>query len=354
MSTVNETGVTQKCEKCHGDLVFDAQNQVLMCQKCGNALLVTDQGDNLEKSFSELLMNAPTWQKDASVFQCQHCGAKSIISKFDIVAECDYCGANNINEIKEIPGVRPDAVVLFNLSKEEVQKKVHTWLSKRYFAPNDFKQMVANRQLHGVYFPVFNFDACVDTKYNGIQIVSHTVSVDVDGETVTRTEDFHHPLYGIDKHTFDDVLVLANEKITAQTLKSLQPFDTKKSKPFQQAYLSGYGVSQASKEPTQAWDDAKRQMEEVIRRKIKQQHSGVRIVDLKLDMEITDVKYKYALLPIYVGRTEYKGKKYELYVNGQTGKVYGKTPKSKWKVFTFFATMGTIVAGLGILLAMFL
>ena len=63
--------------------------------------------------------------------------------------------------------------------------------------------------------------------------------------------------------------------------------------------------------------------------------------------------YKYVLLPVYVGNTEYKNKKYELLINGQTGKVYGKAPKSPWKVFRFFASAFLLV-GAAIVLAMFL
>ena len=59
--------------------------------------------------------------------------------------------------------------------------------------------------------------------------------------------------------------------------------------------------------------------------------------NLQIEFGVTNVGYKYVLLPVYVGHTEYKGERYQLFVNGQTGKVYGKTPKSKWKIFSFFA-----------------
>ena len=353
MSTDQTITANQKCEMCQGDMVFDASQQVLICQKCGNSNFVTEQASDVEKSFHDLLINAPKWQKEASVFQCQHCGAKSVISKFDIVAACDYCGAENVNEIQEIPGVRPDTVVLFALSKEDAHAKAQTWLSKRFFVPNDFKQLAVSRTLHGVYFPAFNFDAQTSTRYHGVQVLTKTVSTVVNGETVTSSQDIRHPLRGFDKHIFDDLLVLANQAMTPKMLKSLQPFDTKKGKTFQQAYLSGFGVSQASTDPTQAWEDAKKQMEEVVRAKIIKQHSGVQIENLQLDMGITNVTYKYVLLPVYISHTEYKSAKYELCVNGQTGKVYCKTPKSRWKIFSFFATTFALCAtGLGIVLAM--
>ena len=205
MSTDQTITANQKCEMCQGDMVFDASQQVLICQKCGNSIFVTEQASDVEKSFHDLLVNAPKWQKEASVFQCQHCGAKSVISKFDIVAACDYCGAENVNEIQEIPGVRPDTVVLFALSKEDAHAKAQTWLSKRFFVPNDFKQLAVSRPLHGVYFPAFNFDAQTSTRYHGVQVLTKTVSTVVNGETVTSSQDIRHPLHGFDKHIFDDL-----------------------------------------------------------------------------------------------------------------------------------------------------
>ena len=41
---------------------------------------------------------------------------------------------------------------------------------------------------------------------------------------------------------------------------------------------------------------------------------------------------EYALLPVWVYYYSYRGKKYTYYVNGQSGKVLGKTPVSKGKM----------------------
>jgi hypothetical protein len=43
--------------------------------------------------------------------------------------------------------------------------------------------------------------------------------------------------------------------------------------------------------------------------------------------------FKYALLPLWVGTYQYKGKPYRLLVNGQTGKVGGSKPTDATKAF---------------------
>ncbi len=48
--------------------------------------------------------------------------------------------------------------------------------------------------------------------------------------------------------------------------------------------------------------------------------------------------YKLALLPIYIGNYSFQGKRYRLYLNGQTGKVSGQKPQDMLKVVMLAAT----------------
>ena len=346
------TKITQKCQSCGGDLVFAPAKDCLVCRQCGNIVPVT--GDmTFEKSFQKLLINAPTWQ-DTAVYQCEHCGAKSLVTKYDLIAKCDYCGATSMIKTGEMPGIRPDTVLPFTMNQADAGSCVRAWLAKRFFVPNDFKHMAENRRLRGIYFPAFTFDAHVVTKYTAVAVRTETYKTIVDGKEVTKSRTVRRPIVGSDIHVFDDLLVSANEEIPPQAFDALQPFDTGNGQVFQQSYLAGFTVAQASKDPTPCWETAKESIENVIRHKITTRYSGTTIEDLRLDMGITNVTYKYVLLPVYVGRAEYKGTQYHLFLNGQTGKIYGKTPKSKWKIFSFFAVMGLLAVGVGIFLATFL
>ena len=51
-------------------------------------------------------------------------------------------------------------------------------------------------------------------------------------------------------------------------------------------------------------------------------------------MHCYNTTYKYLLLPVYIGHSEYKKKLYRFYMNGQSGKVWGKTPKSPVRILT--------------------
>ena len=351
---MSSTEVVQKCKNCGGNLIFNPSKDGLVCKRCGTFQAVTGTVTS-EKSFQELLNNAPVWQKDTTVLRCEHCGAKTIVSKFDLVAKCDYCGAANLVKTKESPGLCPDTIVLFGLNHAEAYQQATDWLAKKIFAPAQFKKQLKERQLTGVYYPVFTFDANVTAKYTGTLVQTNSTTISVNGEETTQTQTTRRAVANVVTQVFDDCLVLANDEISPKILKQLQDFDTNHGQTFQQSYLAGFNVCQASKDPHACWEEAKKLMEQEIRRKINARYTGASttLENLRLNLDFTNITYKYSLLPIYVGKIEYKGTQYPLYLNGQTGKVYGKTPKSWLKMLLTFAGLGIAFFCAGIFLAMF-
>ena len=354
---VNPTKVVQKCQNCGGDLIFNPAKNGLVCKRCGNFQSVTGELTT-EKSFQTLLNNAPTWQKDTAVLRCEHCGAKTVVSKFDLVARCDYCGAANMVKTTEHPGLRPDTIVLFDMNHAEADKQVSSWLAKRLFTPSSFKQqLLKNRQLKGIYYPAFTFDAQVIGKFTGTLVQTSSTTVMVDGQETVQTQTTRRPISDIEMQSFDDILILANNsEIKPKVLSKIQPFDTNHGKAFQQSYLSGFTVAQASKDAQECWTEAKLQMEQAVRNKISERFisDSTSFENLRVNVDFTNITYKYVLLPIYLGNFDYKGNKYPLYMNGQTGKISGKTPRSFWKIFFTCLAAGALAFGFGIFLAKFL
>ncbi len=348
--------VTQKCKTCKGDLVFNIADHTLVCQKCGDKTSIVNFLTPTEKSFHELLTKAPVWGKDTRVFQCENCGAKSVITKFDLVVDCEYCGAKKINKTKEMPGACPDSIVLFLLTPDEAEQRARTWLSKRFFMPGDFKELAKKKQVSGIYFPAFTFDIDVSTHYQAVAVQTKTITATIDGKSYSRSHTYQRDVMGNDEHRFDEVIVMANDIIQPETIKALQPFVTELGGvAFQQEFLSGYTICQASKEPLESWGQAKKIAEDFIQYKINRMYPGYTLQNLQMEVGINNVTYKYVLLPIYLRHIEYKGQRYEMYINGQTGRVYGKVPRACGKVFSFFAKAFTFAAiTLGIILAIIL
>ena len=55
---------------------------------------------------------------------------------------------------------------------------------------------------------------------------------------------------------------------------------------------------------------------------------------LKINTRYDSVTYKYVLLPVWFGLLNYNNKKYRFIVNGESGKIKAKYPKSAIKILS--------------------
>ena len=340
----------RKCPTCGGELIFNPQKQMLECVRCGNCRAV--QGTTTtEKTFAELLKKAPHWKNNTIIMCCESCGAKAVVNRADLAVKCDYCGATNLVKANEEPGFCPDSVIPFQINHEEAGVRAKKYLAKRFFAPHWYQQHVDAKHLQGVYFPVLTFDVLTSSHYTGVQITTQSYTTHVDGKVITQTRTYRTPISGHIERQFDDLLIPASGAIPASVIKDLQPFATNDAKVYRQEFLSGYTTTHADIDPMQCWETAQNQIDQIIQQEIKKRYSSA-VENLVVDTKTANITYKYVLLPIYLGHSEYSGEKYELYVNGQSGKVHGKTPISPWKVL-LTATLG-VAAVLGVIaLALF-
>ena len=151
-------------------------------------------------------------------------------------------------------------------------------------------------------------------------------------ETVTDW----YPTKGIYRETIDDELVCATTNHNQSMLQGLEPYKTEENKSYKPEYVAGFAAERYAvglKEAFQmAKDSIKFKLREAIESKIRTEKNADHVKNLKLSTRYYDVTYKYLLLPVWISSYKYKDKVYQFMVNGQTGKVSGKTPISIPKV----------------------
>lgn len=313
----------QKCPNCGGETVFDAKSQKTKCLYCGGTFDISSDGVASEQDIDSLLTQATVW-KDADVYSCQTCGARQIISKQDVAQVCPFCGTTHIIKTEELPGLKPQGVVPFKMPIEQVASCAQKWVRKRFFAPRAFKKSATPENIHGVYNPVFTFDTETKSTYEGR--LGKTVRTDKG----SYTKYFH--VSGDINVNFDDFLVQASSSITTSTLTKIAPFSTNNAPVFTDKYLRGFKASTYNKDGKKCWEEGKDLMGDKIESKILSRYTYDVKDYLNVKTAFLKQKYKYLLVPVYVGHHTYKGKLYNFYVNGENGKVTGKTPLSPLKV----------------------
>jgi len=329
------------CPHCGGKTEFDPKTQMLHCPYCNSSFEVSNNSNSVnEIELFELFGNTTVWN-DAEVIECKNCGSKEIVNKGKISSHCAFCGTTNIVKTSEIVGMKPHGICPFEKTSQEALQITKNWVKKKKFAPNVFKKKAVAKDLSGIYASAFTFDSTTQTEYKGVLAEDETYTTrDSQGRTHTHTKTRTFRISGNYDRKFDDFLVQASSSIPGDALDGVGPFPTGTCLPYSEKYLAGYTANTYSKDGKQTWKDCQLKMEKQLRCEILRKYHYDRVVSFNANTSYSDTKFKYLLLPVYVGHHIYKGKKYDFFINGSTGKINGKTPVSGWKIF--FTVLGIL------------
>ena len=340
-----------KCPNCGANMVFSPKKQMLECDHCGGTSAF-ERTNTEEQDFNKLLeKGAHTWEKETHVFRCNNCGAKEVLDKKTISTHCAFCGTTNVVQTDELAGLIPNAVVPYKLTKEEASVKVIEWAKKKVFAPRAFKRSVTPENISGTYNPAFTFDADTYSTYSGTLGKYYYTTHTVNGRTTTVRHVRYFSVSGTYDQKFDDVTVQASTTIPLQTINKLLPFDTNNAAQYDKRFLHGYSAAQYTKDGQACWTEACGMMHSQIRSGILRKYTYNEVQSLNIKTVRNNIKYKYMLLPLYIGHCNWKKKLYNFFVNGFNGKVTGKTPKSALKIsFLVGGILLAIAAAVGLYL----
>jgi DNA-directed RNA polymerase subunit M/transcription elongation factor TFIIS len=341
-----------KCDSCGANLLFEPEKGALQCTHCESIRQIQAR-KSVQFPISALVENDQTWAQEATVVNCGNCGASEVMASGDISKICSFCGANKLAASSELPGLKPTAIMPFRLTKNQACASVKKWAKKKLFAPSKFKKSVVADEINGVYNPAFTFDASTVTPFNGVLEYDRTVTEtyrDSQGQTRTCTrivvERFN--INGTYNQLFNEVTIQASQAISQKAVDGMMPFHTNDSAEYTEDFIRGFAASQYTKSGLQCFAEARSVMENAIRKAILGQYTYTRIVSFNMHPQFNNVQWKYVLLPVYVGHYTWKQKLFNFFVNGLTGKTWGKTPLSAVKlalaVLGGLAIVGGIVA----------
>ncbi len=322
-----------KCERCGGNMIFDPQTQALKCERCGSIedfeknTLVNER--DIEKGFDE----AEQWNNEASLFRCENCGAEVVLKNGDVAADCPFCGTPHVVKCDELPGIKPHAVYPFVLTEEQAAEKAKKWARSKLFAPVNFKKNLQSEKMNGVFLPCFTFDSDTFSKYYGRlgERCTRTIKTNKGMRTETYIRWFN--VSGTYGKLFDDVFISCGN-MPQNELEKLLPYRMETLCLYEQEFLSGYAASHYKKDLKDCWKDAKTIMDKELRECILAKYNCSEVDYLNVSTVHNAVTFKYVLLPVYRSNFVYQKKEYHIEVNGNTGKVCGKTPISPLRVLT--------------------
>lgn len=333
------------CASCGGHVEFSPKDRALRCVNCGNVYPIECRQTVVKQPVhaNASAYDMTGWAQNNRSFVCSNCGASVILNRMDVATKCQYCNTTSLVPLESLPGLKPEIVLPFKISKEDAKTEFYARVKKRHFLPIDFRKNLPKADLGATYISSFTFAMQVDATYSGRQRITKSVR-DSNGRTRTITK--YKTFSGRLSKLFDNLVVEASDKLNQDEILKVFPYDFNESYDYDDDFIKGYNVGYYNQTVEDAEGvarrDALRNIESVIRGKYSS------IESLTVNPTYSNIKYNYALLPVYFVTFNYKDKPYINVMNGQTGRVGGAVPRSKLQI-TLFTIFMILIIGLPII-----
>lgn len=136
---------------------------------------------------------------------------------------------------------------------------------------------------------------------------------------------------------FAGVPVDGSSKIDDSLMESLEPFDLSQAVDFKTAYLAGYLADKYDMSSQDCIERANERIKNSAQRMLSGTIHGYNTcIPEHITVNFREGRVKYALLPVWLLNSVYKGKTYTFAMNGQTGKFIGDLPMDKGAYWRWF------------------
>ena len=340
------------CDACGHQMIYSPERERLFCTYCK-----TEKEIPGVKTLSPEYLydpendkwDTPDWREYGNhVLLCPSCGAETLVPVEAVTATCPFCQADYVTETpSSLPVIPPETMLPFTVAEEEARQSFLTYAKRRLYAPFGFKKKISAVKMSGIYLPAFTFDTDTVTKYSGQggRYRTETYTTRVNGKTVTRTRTVTHwyPISGTAEESLDDILLPASMKVDAALFGKIAPFSTKTMHTYNPAYLAGFFAERYSIGPGESFQIASQTAYRSMEEKIREDRGYDTYSMMQYHHSFKRVRFKHILLPVWFASYHYGRRKYSFLVNGETGRVAGKTPLSKLKIL-LTALAGVLVA----------
>jgi ribosomal protein S27E len=351
------------CENCGSQLLFAPGQTSLTCPYCGHVQSIPE-GDleDVAEALQEIdyASTARSLESDAvyettRVITCPNCGAQNEFPEGTKATTCPFCASPLVTANESANRqIRPTALVPFQLSEAQARDAMTKWLGSLWFAPNGLQDYARKgRKMDGIYVPYWTFDAQTETAYRGQRgddyYVTRTRTVNGKTETYQERRTRWRNVSGRVARFFDDVLVMASNTLPRTHTDALEPWNLSALAPYRPDYLSGFTAEAYGVGLEEGLRAARAKMDAVIEGDIRRDIGGDHQRITGKNTVMSDVTFKHVLLPVWMAAYKFQDQSFRFVVNGQTGKVQGERPWSKWKI-ALAVLAALILGGIGLYL----
>ncbi|MDE6599269.1 MAG: hypothetical protein K2K34_04230 [Oscillospiraceae bacterium] len=352
--------VEYKCPCCGGAIEFNSNSQKMKCPYCDTEFEIEALKEFTEASQSaedSLDWDCPDSQWGASetagmnVYTCKSCGGQIVTDKTTAASACPYCDNPIVMTGQFEGGLRPDMIIPFKIDKEAAKKALSNYLKGKFLLPRSFKDEHRIDEIKGVYVPfwLFDCDADANIRYRATRVRSWTSG------DYHYTETSHYLIVRDGSIQFEKVPVDGSQKMPDELSEAIEPYNYGDCVNFNTAYLAGYLADKYDVSAEHSRSRANERIRNSTQQEFRNTVNGyATVVPETVNIRLNSGKIRYALLPVWMLSTTYKGKVYRFAMNGQTGKFVGNLPADYGRLFGLFAGVTAAVTALAFIVQLFM
>ena len=346
-----------QCPACTGPLHYSAKSGKLACDYCGSSFDVAEiealyARKEAEAAAAKQAADAKAEAAQAAKAEAAEAaaasggwdtsdlsrdwGAELICDQSTAATACPYCGNPAIVPGQFSGALRPDYILPFRLSKDDAVQALRAHYKGKPFLPRSFTSANHIEQIQGVYVPFWLFDGGAEgaASYRA----SNTNVFETGDYEITETRHYHVVRAG--SLAFEKIPVDASSKMPDDHMDSIEPFDYAQLRPFSTAYLPGYLADKYDVTIDDSRDRADTRCRETLAQALRDTVTGYgACVTEREDIALRRGKVHYALLPVWMLSTKWRGQDFLFAMNGQTGKLVGDLPTDRGRFWGMFAAI---------------
>lgn len=361
-----------QCPSCFGPLHFGAGTNSLVCDYCGKNYSVAEieayykskdqqavaaakeeeekKAENEEWDFSSITGD---WGADGEVrqYNCPSCNAELILDVNTAATSCPYCGNPTIVPSQLSGTLKPDYVIPFKYDKKQAVEALKNYYKGKYFLPKAFHDENHIEEIKGLYAPFWLYDGAIegDLSFHATRVSTYRSH----NEEVTTTD--HYTVNRSGTVSFNKVPADASSKLPDPHMDSIEPYDYSELKPFSTGYLPGYMADKYDIDALSQIERIARRERNTVRSAISNTVVGYSTVSIQSERyRVVPGVVHYALLPVWLLVTNWRGDRYVFAMNGQTGKLIGDLPVDRGRFWLSAFLGANAIALIAFLLSLFL
>ena len=324
-----------KCPNCGGGMVYDIEQQKLVCHYCDTVSTVAAYRQS----------NAAEYVNDnysVSTYRCKNCGAELTAPEEQTVAYCSYCGGEAMLQEKQAETIRPKRIIPFVKTKTEAIKAYEDAVKKILYVPKELKDASFLEGFRGVYLPYWGIDVEIPQQELNLKGYRTYTQGRYD---YSETYDVSAKVGGKAEGAIYDASAAFDDTLAAQ----IAPFDQKGARVFDEAYLAGFYADKVTSSPEVYTSLATEQAADKVYDTIKQKAGKVSVtVPSSREKRVEQIGakatgYQVSLFPVWFLTWRKNDRVAYSVMNGQSGKITVDLPVDLKQFFLYSAAAAAVL-----------